>query len=608
MKYYCNPVNVNYRYQFNADQRKSRISICREAADPSMICFQGRYYIFASMTLGVWVSDDLVNWENHRLPENLPLYDYAPDVRVLGEYVYFCASRKGEICDRYRTKDILQGPYEKIEGTFDYWDPNLFVDEDGRVYFYWGCSNETPIWGVELDPVTMNPIGEKKELLFGHPQKYGYERVGEDNSRLPKSEEEVERAFEYFVKMQGTPLEQIPAQYIPMIRGMFTDKPYIEGAWMDKHEGKYYLQYAFAGTQYNTYGDGVYVSDNPLGPFEPAKNNPYSYKPGGFLPGAGHGSTMEDKSGNLWHTSTMRISVNHDFERRVGIWKAAYDKDNELCCNQRYGDWPIEVADGEKEDSIWKNPKWMLLSYNKKATASSSTKGKGPELIANENVQNWWQAATSDRSEWVMLDLGKVLDVRAIQINFADDEIEIPVPGKIRGTTQARYIEEAELVTQYLLEGSVDGTDFFTIEDKRSAVTDFSHDFLVREDGIDVRFLRLSNMKVPYDQKPCISGLRVFGNSEGKLPPQPEFSVNRISGIDMEVELTKEAHAGAEEGEICGINILWGHEKDKLYHSYLTYNSRQRIGALVEGQSYYVRVDAFNEHGITEGKLVFVKE
>ena len=79
MKYFCNPLNVNYRYQFNADPRRhGQLQICREAADPSMISFHGRYYIFASMTLGVWVSDDLVRWENHRLPDLLPLYDYAP--------------------------------------------------------------------------------------------------------------------------------------------------------------------------------------------------------------------------------------------------------------------------------------------------------------------------------------------------------------------------------------------------------------------------------------------------------------------------------------------------------------------------------------------------
>ena len=91
---------------------------------------------------------------------------------------------------------------------------------------------------------------------------------------------------------------------------MFSQKPYIEGAWMDKFNGKYYLQYACPGTQYNIYTDGVYVSDSPLGSFALAQNNPYSYKPGGFIPGAGHGSTMKDTDGCLWHTATMRISVN----------------------------------------------------------------------------------------------------------------------------------------------------------------------------------------------------------------------------------------------------------------------------------------------------------
>lgn len=604
MKYYCNPVNINYRYQFNADQRKNKISICREAADPSMISFKGKYFIFASMTLGVWVSDNLVHWENHKLSSELPLYDYAPDVRVMGEYVYFCASRRGENCDRYRTKDIINGPYEKIEGTFDYWDPNLFVDDDGRIYFYWGCSNETPIWGVELNPETMEPMGEKRELISGNPKKYGYERVGEDNSKLPKSEAEIEAAFQYFVKAQGTPIEQIPPQYVPLIKGMFTDKPYIEGAWMDKHQGKYYLQYAFAGTQYNTYGDGVYVSDSPLGPFVLAENNPYSYHPGGFMPGAGHGSTMEDLFGNIWHTATMRISVNHDFERRVGIWKAAYDEDGELCCNQRYGDWPIAVGDG-KDDDIWANPEWMLLSYGKRVSASSYVEGKEPNLVCNENVQNWWQAKTNHTDEWLLMDLGKEMDVRGIQVNFADDEIMIPVPGEIRGTTQARYIEEAELKTQYLLEGSLDGEEFFVLEDKRESSSDLSHDFLVWEKGVKTRFVKISHMKVPYDQNPCISGLRVFGKCGGELPQQANYTIERISAIDMNVQiLNPEISSTAEP---VGYNILWGQDKDKLYHSYLTYEPVKRIGALVEGKSYFVRVDTFNQCGITEGKVQFVE-
>ena len=594
MKYYCNPINVNYRYQFNADPRlHGKLQICREAADPSLIRFQGRYYIFASMTLGVWVSDDLVNWENHRLPEELPLYDYAPDVRVLGEWVYFCASNREHNCDRWRTKDILNGPYEKIEGSFPYWDPNLFVDDDRRVYFYWGCSNATPIYGVELDPKTMQPIGEKKELVFGDPYSIGYERIGEDNSTLPASEEVVEAKYRAFVKNSPVPEEMLPPDVKPLIRGMFSDRPYIEGAWMDKHNGKYYLQYACPGAQYNTYSDGVYVGESPLGPFRLAANNPYSYKPGGFLPGAGHGSTMQDAQGALWHTATMRISVNHDFERRVGLWPAGFDGDGELYCNQRYGDWPM-AAQGDP----WRDPAWMLLSVHKTASASSFLPGHEPGKAVEENVQTWWRAASNSPDEWLQVDLGRVFDVHAVQVNFADDMLDIPCPGEIRPGSQARYIDEDDHVTRWKLEGSEDGEDWFVIEDKTKAKTDLSHDLIVREEGFAARYLRLSSLAVPYEQNPCISGLRVFGLGEGEAPSSPEFLAKRSGDLDMNVTILKQPDA-------LGFNILFGASPEKLYHSHMVFEpGSRRVGALIKGREYYVRVDAFNENGITEGSCI----
>ena len=594
MKYFCNPINVNYRYQFNADPRRGgQLQICREAADPSMICFQGRYYIFASMTLGVWVSDDLVTWENHRLPEELPLYDYAPDVRVLGNWVYFCASNREHNCDRWRTKDILNGPYEKIEGSFPYWDPNLFADDDGRVYFYWGCSNMTPIYGVELDSNTMLPIGEKRELVFGDPYRIGYERIGEDNSTLPASEEVVEAKYQAYLKASSVPEEMLPPEVKPLIRGMLSDKPYIEGAWMDKHNGKYYFQYAAPGTQYNTYSDGVYVGESPLGPFTLAENNPYSYKPGGFLPGAGHGSTMKDKQGNWWHTSTMRISVNHDFERRVGLWPAGFDADGELFCNQRYGDWPM-AAEGDP----WRDPAWMLLSVGKAVTASSFVPKHEPEKATEENVQTWWRAASNSRDEWLCVDLGKIFDIHAVQVNFADDKLDIRCPGEIRPGSQARYIEEQDYATQWKLEGSSDGERWFMIEDKSDAQTDLSHDLIVREHGFAARYLRLSDMAVPYGQNPCVSGLRVFGLGDGEKPAAPAFTAARTGDLDMTVMIS-------EKPDALGFNILFGASPEKLYHSYMVFAAgSHRIGALIKGREYYVRVDAFNEKGFTEGACI----
>ena len=599
MKYYCNPVNVVYRYQFNRDYGKTDgpLHIDREAADPSMICFKDKYYIFPSMSLGCWVSEDMVNWTNYKLPENLPFYDYAPDVRVMGDYVYFCASNHDHPCSHYRTKDPINGPYEEIPGDFDFWDPNLFVDDDGRVYFYWGCSPLTPIYGVEKDPKTMKNIGEPVGLVYGHADLHGFERVGDNNSIAPLSDAELDAATEAMLKQQGKTKEEVGEVMYYMMRGFLSKRPYIEGAWVNKFNGKYYLQYAFAGSQYNTYGDGVYVSDSPLGPYTLSETAPFSYKPGGFMNGAGHGSTMEDLKGNIWHTATMRISVNHNFERRVGIWPSGVDAEGELFCNQRYGDWPVAVS-GEKQNP-WENPQWYLLSYKKPATASSAEEGKGAELVSNEDCRNWWRATSNQPGEWVQLDLEEAMDVHAIQINFADDTIDIPCPGEIVGTTQARFIDGADHLTRYLLEGSLDGKEYFVIEDKREANTDLTHDFLVREEGIAVRYLKLSVYATAYDQPACISGLRVFGVGNGKKPSAPKFSVKRDNDLEMTVEMKSE---GA-----VGYNVLWGATPEKLYHSWMTFEEVQKIPSLVKGREYFVRVDAFNENGITEGEVYHEK-
>ena len=601
--YYCNPLNVDYLYQFNQQgmgQQMGPVQISREAADPSMIYFKGKYYIFASMTLGVWVSEDLAHWENKRLPDNLPFYDYAPDVRVIGDYVYFCASKREEICNFYRTKNIEEGPYEEIKGSFDFWDPHQFVDDDGRVYFYWGCANMTPIWGVEMDPETMHPKTERVELIHGNWNEVGYERNGEDHCDPPLSDEALEVAYEKFLEAQGGQemVANIPENLKIMMKGFLSNRPYIEGAWMNKHDGKYYLQYACPGTQYNIYADGVYVSDKPLGPYKLAKNNPFSYKPGGFIPGAGHGSTMEDATGSLWHTATMRISVNHNFERRVGLWPAGFDKDGELFCNQRYGDWPMAIEDFQADP--WKNPQWMLLSCGKTMTASSAEEGKGAEKAAEENVQTWWRAASAQPGEWLQMDLGKAMDVRAIQINFADDKIDIEPPKPLVGNmTGKRYIEERNLITRWKLEGSLDGDNYFMIEDKSDAKTDLPHDMVVREDGIQVRYLKLTVLAVPYDQPAAISGLRVFGIGDGEKPAVPTFTAERLDDLDMKVAIT------SDDADVTRYNILWGHAEDKLYHSYMIFGKKeQKIGALIKGTDYFVRVDAFNENGITEGEVI----
>lgn len=49
-------------------------------------------------------------------------------------------------------------------------------------------------------------------------------------------------------------------------------------------------------------------------------------------------------------------------------------------------------------------------------------------------------------------------------------------------------------------------------------------------------------------------------------------------------------------------------EADKLYHSRMCFEPKAPIGALIKGQNLFIRVDSFNENGITEGEIIKVKE
>lgn len=323
---------------------------------------------------------------------------------------------------------------------------------------------------------------------------------------------------------------------------------------------------------------------------------------------------MEDKSGNVWHTATMRICVNHNFERRIGIWPAGWDEDGELFCNQRYGDWPCAVGNGKTDP--WAEPEWMLLSYRKPVKVSSCVDGKKPENITDEDVRTWWKAATNAPGEWAEVDLGRSYDVRAVQVNFADDVLMPPMPenaGLQGALNQERWIDEVPQATCWKLEGSIDGSDYFMIEDKTQADTDLPHDLILREEGMKVRYLRLTVEKLPYGQAACVSGLRVFGLGHEVPPAQAsDVSAWRDGDLDMEVSW---------RGNAVGYVVEWGYAPDKLYHSYQVYNDSVRgkdssgeqeaylrIGALVKGQEVYVRVDSFNESGITVGEVVPVTE
>lgn len=291
----------------------------------------------------------------------------------------------------------------------------------------------------------------------------------------------------------------------------------------------------------------------------------------------------------------MQISVTNPYERRLGIWRAGFDEDGELYCDQRFGDWPVAMED---LNTPFKNPPFWLLSYRKPVTASSIKEGTNCEAITDENAKTVWQAEERSAGEWIMIDLEEEMDVRAIQINFADHQWSRMLPEGKFADKNGRYIEEKEMHLRWYLEAGTDGEIFEKIWDCSNTDTDLCHDFKVWEEGKNIRFLKLTILEMPYGQPACLSGLRVFGHGEKELPKTPVFCAKRIGNLDMEVSI--------ETQGAVGYQILWGNAPDKLYHSFTIYEPEngkicQRIGALIEGCEYFVRVDAFNESGIAEG-------
>ena len=573
-KMYCNPINLPYKFQ----KYKNRKTMHREAADPSIVLYKDKYWLFASMSAGFWVSQDLQSWEYHSSPE-LPATDYAPEIRVVDNAMYFCASRRIKNCPIYRSEDPIEGKWEKISEPFAFWDPNLFQDDDGRVYLYWGCSNATPINGTEMNKKTMRPIGEKVPLINSDTECRGWEINGENNViRKRKSLLEV----------------------------LLGNDPFIEGAWMTKHKRKYYLQYSAPGTQHNVYGDGVFVGESPLGPYEYAKHNPFSYKPGGFIQGAGHGSTFEDKYGNLWHASTMRISINHMFERRIGLFPAGFDEDGILFCNTNFADYPTNIPDYNWNP--WKDALrgWMLLSFRKDVKVSSELDNYKKENAVDESIRTFWSAKDNDINPWIEIDLGTESTVNALQINFTeincypDENKNFVYGGNL--LISKRAIDDKAVNHKYIIEGSLDGHHWKTLIDKTTNESDVPHDFIILDNPACIRYVRLTSYLMPYGGNAALSGLRVFGRGNGKKP-------NITKGIQAVMTSKTSAKLSWEKVDnAAGYNVKWGISKNKLYSSWLLYEQTELdLNCLNSGVEYYIAIESFNENGITKGEVMKIE-
>lgn len=549
-KTYCNPINIDYGY--TPIPNFSTWGKHRATADPVIVNYKGDYYLFSTNQWGYWWSSDMNNWNFVSKKFLRPwhnVYDElcAPGIGIVGDTMLVFGSTYSKNFTLWMSTDPKSNDWKPLVDSLDIggWDPSFFTDDDGRFYMYNGSSNRWPLYGVEFDRKTFQPIGTRKELFGLDSWRYGWHRFGE--------------------YMDDTFLDG-----------------FLEGAEMVKHNGKYYFQYAGPGTEFSGYADGVAVGDGPLNYFQ-NQSDPLSMKAGGFARGAGHGATFQDNQKKYWHVSTMVVAVKNNFERRLGIWPAGFDKDDVMYCNTAFGDYPHYLPGDMIDHKQSRFTGWMLLNYKKPVQVSSTL---GSQYNANnavdESIKTYWSAATGNKGEWIQTDLGQTSTINAVQINYADQDVSF----------LGKTLNEQH---QYLLYYSLDGKKWNVLIDKSSNKKDVPHDYIELEKPIQARYIKLENIHVP-SGKFAISGLRVFGNGSGTKPePVKDFYVLRTEKDKRSAWLKWSPVDNA-----YAYNIYFGTDPDKLYNSIMVHDSNDYYYKGMDSKkTYYYKIEAINENGVS---------
>ena len=222
--------------------------------DPAIARKGNAYYLVASSFavfpgVPIFHSNDLVNWTQigHVLDRKsqlkvqdteISLGIFAPDIRYNPNNDTFYmittqfAGGFGNIV--VKTQDPKEGWSDPIKLDFAGIDPAIFFDDDGKAYV---THNDAP--------------DEGEELYQGHRVIKIWEYDVEND--------QVIEGTDKIIVDGGVDLSKKPI--------------WIEAPHIYKKDGRYYLMCAEGGTG-GWHSEVIFVSDKPMGPYEPAPNNP----------------------------------------------------------------------------------------------------------------------------------------------------------------------------------------------------------------------------------------------------------------------------------------------------------------------------------------------
>lgn len=452
------------------------------SGDVTVLQDGGLYYMFCTGG-GAWVSGDMLNWE-YRQVKHVARIPVAPDVVKYNGRFYM----SGNDAPLY-VADTPLGPYELVgdwtntgeieEGWNGAFDTHIFIDDDNQPYLFWPGRGVSGVFGVKLNPQKLNEFAGKPVHLIQFNSDHWWERYGEMNE--------------------------------------YPDVSWIEGPWVIKHNGRYYLEYSASGTQWKTYAEGYYTAKSPLGPYTYADNNPLLRKTEGLVTGTAHGSIVKGPDGNFWQFYTIVLG-NPPGGRRIGMDKVEFDKKGRMSVKVTDTPQPAPLAGKAVPPSL---PVTInkVRAMNALSKISSEQFGFFGSYAVDDNSGTVWMPAEDDKETSLLIELSPATRFDVVQL-FTVSSVRIMFGGinaPRRGGSGRMMWGGGTPVYKYKLETSVDGENYIVAVD-RTRNTVARNTTFDEFPPVQCRFVKLTITEWPENTPRGIIDFTVFGQPSGSLP------------------------------------------------------------------------------------------